>query len=55
MLDFVRQFMKAEEKLGLTIPISGRDAYAPMVSVLSGRNQKEMEVFQELLDDAFVN
>lgn len=55
VLDFVRQFMKAEEKLGLTIPISGRDAYAPMVSVLSGRNQKEMEVFQELLDDAFVN
>lgn len=54
-LDFVRQILETEERLGMQIPISGRDAYSPMISALSRRNAKEMEVFQELLDDAFVN
>ncbi|HIW73097.1 MAG TPA: hypothetical protein H9684_02125 [Firmicutes bacterium] len=51
-LDFVELLMRTEERLGLLLPISGRDAYAPMIPLESGRNRRFMEDWEGILDDA---
>lgn len=55
ILDFVRLFLDTEARLGVQIPVSGRDAYAPMLPVLHGRNQKFMRSLEALLDDAQIS
>ena len=40
ILDFTGDFLALEARLGLTLPISGRDAYAPMALVCSGNNEE---------------
>lgn len=54
ILDFTQCFLDAERNIGYTIPISGRDAYAPMVSIGSRKNKKFMEDLEGLLDDIHV-
>lgn len=55
ILDFVRQFQETEARLGIQIPISGRDAYSPMLLLQGPRNKRAMSAFRELLDDPLVN
>lgn len=55
ILDFVRQFQQTENRLGFQIPISGRDAYSPMLLLQSPKNKQAMKAFHKLLDDPFVN
>lgn len=52
--DFVRDFIKVEQSLGFDIPISGRDAYAPMVNFLADKNRRLRNKLKELLDNADV-
>lgn len=54
ILDFVRLFAETEKRLGLTIPISGRDAYAPMLLAGSRKNRRFMTPLEGLLDDAHI-
>lgn len=55
ILDFVRQFQETEIRLGIQIPISGRDAYSPMLLLQSQKNKRAMKkAFQKILDDPFV-
>lgn len=54
ILDFVEQFLKAEQRIGRRVRISGRDAYAPMISVESEKNRGFMEYFKDLMDEPFV-
>ena len=54
ILDFVRQLLDTERKLGLTIPISGRDAYAPMLCAEGERNKAFMAGLEELLDEIHI-
>ena len=45
-LDFIRQFTALEQRLGYELPISGRDAYAPMLQLLKQKNYlKDWEVY----------
>lgn len=55
ILDFVRLFLDTEARLGKQIPVSGRDAYAPMIPLLHGRNQKFLRPLEALLDDAQIS
>lgn len=55
ILDFVRLFLDTEARLGKQIPVSGRDAYAPMIPLLHGRNQKFLRPLGALLDDAQIS
>lgn len=55
ILDFVRLFLETETRLGIAIPVSGRDAYAPMLPILHGRNQKFMRSLEALLDEAQIS
>lgn len=54
VLDFVRLFAETEKRLGLTIPISGRDAYAPMLLAGSRKNPAFYDTAGGLLDDAHI-
>lgn len=54
ILDFVRLFCETERRLGLTIPISGRDAYAPMLSVTDRKNRAFCKPLEVLLDDIHI-
>lgn len=54
ILAFVRQFRELEERIGREIPVSGRDAYAPMISVGSRQNQPFIEGLEALLDDMHI-
>lgn len=54
ILDFVRRFWKLEQRIGQEIPVSGRDAYAPMISVGSRRNKPFREGLEALLDDMHI-
>ena len=54
VLDFVDLFLQIEKRLGLTIPISGRDAYAPMLNVLSRKNKSFTAGLEELLDETSI-
>ncbi len=53
-LDFVELLLQTERRLGLVLPISGRDAYAPMILVESGNNRRFMTELEELMDDAHI-
>lgn len=51
ILDFVRLFLETEDRLGVQIPISGRDAYAPMLTVCHPKNKAFLAELEELMDD----
>ncbi len=51
ILDFVDLFLDAERRLGMEIPVSGRDAYAPMRAVLSRKNSAYRRRLEGLLDE----
>lgn len=53
-LDFVDRFLEIEKRLGLAIPVSGRDAYAPMLLTESRRNKKFMEGLEALMDEMHI-
>ncbi|MGI6011837.1 MAG: hypothetical protein ACOX8H_10130 [Ruminococcus sp.] len=50
ILDFTEQYLAMERKIGREIPISGRDACAPMINLCSPGNEKFMEGMKELMD-----
>lgn len=54
ILDFVEAFLNLEKRIGREIPVSGRDAYAPMVAVCSRRGRRFMDGLEGLLDDAHI-
>ena len=54
VLAFVEQFLEAERRLAMEIPISGRDAYAPMLLACSRGNRKFRKGLEELLDDVHI-
>lgn len=54
ILDFARLFRETEARLGLTVPISGRDAYAPMLLAASRKNRRFMAGLEGLLDDMHI-
>ncbi len=54
ILDFVQIFSETEKRLGLCFPISGRDAYGPMLSVCSRKNKDFMKGLEELLDEPHI-
>ncbi len=51
-MDFVQLFLETEKRLGLTVPISGRDAYAPMAALFGRHNRTSRRKLEELLDEA---
>lgn len=51
ILDFVTRFQETEERLGRIIPISGRDAYAPMLLAESPKNKAFLRGLEDLLDE----
>lgn len=54
ILDFTGDFLALEARLGLTLPISGRDAYAPMALVCSGKNKEFRRGWEGVLDGAHI-
>ncbi len=54
ILDFTGDFLALEARLGLTLPISGRDAYAPMALVCSGNNKEFRRGWEGFLDGAHI-
>lgn len=54
ILDFVRLFLETERRLGIAIPVSGRDAYAPMLCVEGRKNQKFRKGLEGLLDEIHI-
>ncbi len=53
-LDFVERLLTVEGRLGFPLPISGRDAYAPMIPLESGKSRRDMAELEGLLDDAHI-
>ncbi|MGI5894065.1 MAG: hypothetical protein ACOX6P_05655 [Candidatus Merdivicinus sp.] len=54
ILDFVEQFLELETRIGWEIPISGRDACAPMLVACSRKNRKFMKDLEDLMDEAHI-
>lgn len=54
ILDFTGDFLALEARLGLTLPISGRDAYAPMALVCAGNNEEFRRGWEGFLDGAHI-
>ena len=54
ILDFVRLFQETEKRLGLEIPVSGRDAYAPMIGVCHPKNKKFMADLEDMMDEEHI-
>lgn len=54
ILDFVRLFLQTERRLGVAVPVSGRDAYAPMLAVENPVNKKFQKYLEGMLDDAHI-
>lgn len=54
LLDFVRLFLETERRLGVTIPVSGRDAYAPMIAVCDRKNRRFRKGLEALLDEPHI-
>ncbi len=54
VLDFVDQFLLAQSCIGCELSVSGRDAYTPMLSIVSQKNKKFMEGLEELTDDIHI-
>lgn len=55
ILDFVQCFLEAEKRLGIEIPISGRDAYAPMALAEASGNHRFFRQLMPLMDEANLN
>ena len=53
-MDFVGQLLETERQIGWELPISGRDAYAPMLLACSRKNKKFMKGLEELLDEEHI-
>jgi len=51
IFEFIHQFKKIQNRLGLLATIKGRDAYAPMVNVKNEINRKYMCSIVNLMDD----
>lgn len=51
---FAQAFGEAQARIGAELPISGRDAYAPMLSVLAEKNRNFCRELKTLLDDIHV-
>ncbi len=51
ILDFVSLFLETEARFGYSLPVSGRDAYAPMLTVLDPKNRKFRKRMEALLDE----
>lgn len=54
ILDFAELFLQTEQRLGMEIPVSGRDAYGPMLLAESEKNHRFMEELEDLMDDIHV-
>lgn len=54
MLDFARDFLETERRLGMQLPISGRDAYAPMLLAERQANRRFWEEWEGLFDDVHI-
>lgn len=54
MLDFARDFLETERRLGMQLPISGRDAYAPMFLAERQANRRFWEEWEGLFDDVHI-
>lgn len=54
MLDFARDFLETEQRLGMQLPISGRDAYAPMLLAERHANRRFWEEWEGLFDDVHI-
>ena len=54
ILDFVKRFLETEQRLRISIPISGRDAYAPMLAVESRGNKPFRKGLEALLDEMHI-
>ena len=55
ILDFAECFLEAERQLGISLPISGRDAYAPMALAEAPKNRRFLRELKPLLDEANLN
>ena len=51
LLDFAQEWTELEKRLGLCLPISGRDAYAPMLEMLREENAPYRRELEALLDE----
>ena len=54
ILDFAEKWNDLEQRFGMEIPISGRDAYAPMLLALSRKNKKFLHGLEGLMDEAVI-
>ncbi len=54
ILDFVALFLEMESRSGYPLPISGRDAYAPMMAVCRSKNRRFQKRMEVLLDEAHI-
>ncbi len=54
ILDFVSCFLEIEKRLGIELPVSGRDAYAPMVLASDRKNKRFMDGLEGLLDEIHI-
>lgn len=54
ILDFIDCFLETEKRIGQEIPVGGRDAYAPMLSICSPKNRGYMKRMEGLLDDVYI-
>lgn len=54
LLDFVRLFLETERRLGVAVPVSGRDAYAPMLAVCDRKNRRFRQELEALLDEPHI-
>ena len=50
ILDFTEDYLEAERRLGREIPISGRDACAPMLNLCRPQNKDFMKELKDLMD-----
>lgn len=51
LLAFGEEFLDLERRMGIELPISGRDAYAPMLEMLKEKNEPYRRGLEELLDE----
>ena len=49
--DFAQEWVDLEQRLGLCLPISGRDAYGPMLEVFGGKNAPYRRGLEGLFDE----
>ncbi len=54
IMDFVHLFLETERRMGISIPVSGRDAYAPMLIAEGRSNRKFRRELGALLDEIHI-